>query len=326
MVVVSVPSDPPSTPISTASLPSVPLTESSSPDTPLEMSGFLPTNWIQHLLHCALMILTILGFCKLQGALRSTNWDPNLSKIDPIDQYGFWGTVCLYGVRVFAVLTVPQLAFNLIGLLFYNVFPGKVTLKGSPILAPLINLRIVTRGDYPELVRNNVVRNIRTMVDAGLENYMVEVVTDKSIGLPEGRRIREVVVPKHYKTSTGALFKARALHYCLEDGINELSDNDWIVHLDEETLLTPNSVRGIVNFVLDGKHQFGQGLITYGNGRVVNWITTLADSGRVSDDMGKLRLQFRKFRKPLFSFKGSYVVSQVSESTLLFVLIIVATS
>lgn len=87
---------------------------------------------------------------------------------------------------------------------------------------------------------------------------------------------------------------------------------DWIVHLDEETLLTDNSVRGILNFVLDGKHQFGQGLITYANEEVVNWITTLADSFRVADDMGKLRAQMLLFHKPILSWKGSYVVTQVS--------------
>ena len=54
------------------------------------------------------------------------------------------------------------------------------------------------------------------------------------------------------------MFKARALQYCLEEDIHNLSDDDWIVHLDEETLLTDASVRGILNFVLDGKHQFGQ--------------------------------------------------------------------
>jgi egghead protein (zeste-white 4 protein) len=63
---------------------------------------------------------------------------------------------------------------------------------------------------------------------------------------------------------------------------------------------------------LDGKHQFGQGLITYANEDVVNWVTTLADSFRVADDMGKLQLQFSMFHKPLFSWKGSYVVTQVS--------------
>lgn len=179
------------------------------------------------------------------------------------------------------------------------------------MLAPFICIRVVTRGDYPDLVKSNVLRNINTCLDTGLENFLVEVVTDKALNLAKHRRIREIVVPKDYQTKSGALFKSRALQYCLEDSVNVLNNNDWVVHLDEETLLTENSVRGIINFVLDGKHQFGQGLITYANENVVNWLTTLADSFRVSDDMGKLRLQFKMFHKPFFSWKGSYVVTQV---------------
>lgn len=99
--------------------------------------------------------------------------------------------------------------------------------------------------------------------------------------------------------------QARALQYCLEADVNILGDNDWIVHLDEETLLTSRSIHGIMNFVSDGRHQFGQGLITYANEEVVNWWTTLADTFRVAEDMGKLRCQFYLFHKPLFSWKGS---------------------
>ena len=50
--------------------------------------------------------------------------------------------------------------------------------------------------------------------------------------------------------------------------INTLNDEDWVVHLDEETILTEGSVNGIVNFVCDGRHQFGQGMITYANEEV----------------------------------------------------------
>ena len=32
-----------------------------------------------------------------------------------------------------------------------------------------------------------------------------------------------------------------------------------------------------------GKHEFGQGLITYANEEIVNWVTTLADSFRVAE-------------------------------------------
>lgn len=45
-----------------------------------------------------------------------------------------------------------------------------------------------------------------------------------------------------FSTKNGAKFKARALQFCLEDDVNILRDEDWIVHLDEETLLSENAV------------------------------------------------------------------------------------
>lgn len=71
------------------------------------------------------------------------------------------------------------------------------------------------------------------------------------------------MVPSTYRTKTGALNKSRALQYCLEDETNFLDDDDWIIHLDEETQLTDDSVRGILNFMSEGNCEFGQGLITY---------------------------------------------------------------
>ena len=37
----------------------------------------------------------------------------------------------------------------------------------------------------------------------------------------------------------------------------------------------------------------------------------MADSFRVADDMGKLRCQLKYFNKPLFGWKGSYVICNV---------------
>lgn len=264
---------------------------------------------IKHCLHCAFLIFFILIFLICAGIINIGGEDKKY--VDPIETYGLLGTLVLYLLRLLTLLTIPQVIFNFGGLVLFNAFPGTVKLKGSPLLAPFICIRVVTRGDFPELVRNNVTRNMNLCIEVGMENFMIEVVTDKAIGLPQHRRVREVVVPPDYKTKTGALFKARALQYCLEDDMNILADTDWIVHLDEETLLTANSIRGIINFVSDGQHQFGQGLITYANEQVVNWLTTLADTFRVADDMGKLRMQFNMFHKPLFSWKGSYVVTQV---------------
>ncbi|KHJ77369.1 hypothetical protein OESDEN_23011 [Oesophagostomum dentatum] len=77
---------------------------------------------------------------------------------------------------------------------------------------------------------------------------LFQVVTDKAIHLPPQPRVREVVVPTSYRTKSGAKFKARALQYCLEDDVNILQNNDWIVHLDEETLLTTNAVSSFLLF------------------------------------------------------------------------------
>lgn len=267
----------------------------------------------KHVLHCALLIVVIFVFEIWTGGIKLSVKTQQSFEFDPWQRYGYFWCLVLYLLRILTFLPFPQVLFNFIGLTCYNAFPDKVTLKGSPLLAPYLCIRVVTRGDYAQLVKENVFRNIARCNEAGLENYIVEVVTDKRIGLPAHRRIREVVVPSDYRTKSGALFKARALQYCLEDGVNMLADNDYIVHLDEETLLTENSLRGILNFTFDGKHQFGQGLITYANEPVVNWITTLADSFRVADDMGKLRLQLSLFHKPILSWKGSYVVTQVSD-------------
>ncbi|KAG5683469.1 hypothetical protein PVAND_012747 [Polypedilum vanderplanki] len=267
------------------------------------------TSTAKHILHCIALGVVITFFLFSSGAIKTS--DDDYLAIDPWEEYGTFMTIFLYTIRSISILILPQMLCNFLGLVCFNAFPDKVVLKGSPLLAPFICIRVVTRGDFADLVKANVMRNMNTCLDTGLENFLIEVVTDKAVNLPKHRRIREIVVPKDYKTKSGALFKARALQYCLEDNVNVLNPNDWIVHLDEETILTENSVRGITNFVLDGKHPFGQGLITYANESIVNIFTTLADSFRVSDDMGKLRFQFKVFHKPPFSWKGSYVVTQL---------------
>ncbi|WAR24957.1 BRE3-like protein [Mya arenaria] len=121
--------------------------------------------------------------------------------------------------------------------------------------------------------------------------------------------IHETVVPKDYVTKHGTRFKARALNYCLENHVNHLAVNDWIVHLDKETILTKESIEGVVHFVTEGAADIGQGPIIYASGHVVqNWVTTLADCIRLALDYSLFRFQFSYLHKPIFGFKGSYIV------------------
>lgn len=219
-------------------------------------------------------------------------------------------------IQYLVLLSLPQIISNFLGLILFNAFPGRINIKNQcnlplkSVNLPHLCFRVVTRGLFPDLVQSNLTKNYITCIDAGLNNFSIEIVTDKELNLNYGdtNRIRQLVVPSSYKTSTNAMFKARALQFALENSL--MKDGEYIVHLDEETLVTKNVVNGVINFALDGQHAFGQGLITYANQEIVNWVTTLADSFRVADDMGKLRFQFYAFHKPLFGWKGSFVVTK----------------
>jgi egghead protein (zeste-white 4 protein) len=266
----------------------------------------------RHVIHvCCFLIFTFVFEILAGGIIISST--PVLSGNvieNPIEYYGLFLTIIIYFIRLLSLLPLPLVICHTCGLLFYNIFPDRPDLQNSPLLGPQIRIRVVTRGDYPELVRTNVKRNLETCAKVGLNNFQIEIVTDKPIsisGLPTNM-VREVVVPSDYRTKTGALYKSRALQYALEPDVNQLSSEDYIVHLDEETLLTENSVRGILNFVHANEYDIGQGLITYANETIVNYITTLADSMRVGVDLGCLRFCLKKFHQSPFLFKGSFVV------------------
>ena len=277
------------------------------------------TSRTKHMVQSSCLLAWIFLFCYHTEGIR---FGPHpVDSIDPWLTYGTPVTILVILLRLLSLLALPQTLFNLVGLLTINTFPDKSSFKSSPLLSPFICVRVVTRGLYPNLVKKTVRSNLNTLLDAGLENFVIQVVTDNPLQLAGDKRVLETLVDSTYQTKSGALNKARALQFCLEEDKNIVSDEDWIVHLDEETLLTDASVRGILNFISTGKHSFGQGLITYANNppqfssvakRIQNRICTVADSFRVADDLGKLRCQLTYFNKPLFGWKGSYVVCNVS--------------
>lgn len=204
--------------------------------------------------------------------------------------------------------------------------------KPSNVMKFCLYLRYVTRGQNRRLVAENVKRAVQIFDKCKLPRRMwrIEVVTDQSVGLNEHRKdgIVELVVPKEFSCSTGALYKARALNYAIKASDARL--HDWIVHLDEETRFDADCIHAILvhcsrettkTFVkrIQRWPRVGQGLILYGNwlvddsleetsgGDAGNWITTLADCGRVADDCGRYRLQY-EYGDALIGMHGSFVV------------------
>ncbi|CAF0754459.1 unnamed protein product [Rotaria sordida] len=269
----------------------------------------------RHIIHVCCFIIFIFVFEIIAGGINIFPLNKISSNLivlisNPIEYYGLLLTIIIYFIRLLSLLPLPLVICHTCGLILYNIFPDRPELLNSPLLGPKIRIRVVTRGDYPDLVNTNVKRNLETCAKVGLDNFQIEIVTDKYINLHNLpiNMVRQVVVPDTYRTKSGALYKSRALQYALEPDVNQLSSDDFIVHLDEETLLTENCIRGILNFVNSNEYDIGQGLITYANETIVNHITTLADSMRVGVDLGCLRFCLKKFHRPPFLFKGSFVV------------------
>ncbi|CAI9725772.1 Hypothetical predicted protein [Octopus vulgaris] len=261
------------------------------------------------LLHCLMVSLLLfiiaVSIFQASGMIGAITAPP----AEVLSSYKTSSLLILYLLRLMTLMPLPLTLFNFAGIVSFNTFPRKPKLRGSTLFGPFICFRVVTKGLFPKLVRSNVTKNLEICSQLGFDNFVFEVVTDEAVQLPKLPRVRELIVPNEYRSSKGTLYKARALNYCLEEGINYLNDNDWIVHLDEETLLTESSLVGIINFINEGKHDFGQGVITYADGEIVNWLTTLSDVVRVGMDYGMLRFCLKFLHKPVFSWKGSFIVS-----------------
>jgi hypothetical protein len=78
--------------------------------------------------------------------------------------------------------------------------------------------------------------------------------------------------------------------------------------LDEETHVLESAVLGIFHFTSANKNPIGQGLITYGKGRVVSWLNTLLDSGRVQSYVCSLFFNLKYYKNGVTNFNGAFFV------------------
>jgi hypothetical protein len=156
--------------------------------------------------------------------------------------------------------------------------------------------------------------------------YEIEIVTD--IEVPEENRIpatngsiHYLEVPKDYKENTELKYKARALQYRLEqrtdrlnrDKIDWQNSGVWVLHLDEESVITSQAIIGIKdfirNYIKESKRAIGQGEILYNSYNYGNNILiTAMDSLRTGDDLGRFRFQYKFWHKPVAGMHGSYVL------------------
>lgn len=122
--------------------------------------------------------------------------------------------------------------------------------------------------------------------------------------------------PKNF-TTANSKYKARALEWYRQT--MRYTEYDWILHLDEESVIDDHSVKATLDFIRYEKdYTWGQGVILYNQYRYwTNWIFTVADAIRVGDDLARFHLQFDFLHSPLFGAHGSFLLTNgVVENTI----------
>jgi hypothetical protein len=160
----------------------------------------------------------------------------------------------------------------------------------------------VSRGDNATALTRSIVATEQLLMRFNI-THRIDVVTDmpveKEISQPDSL-VKFHLVPSGYTTVNQAKWKARALHYVVEQHRDDelmiqKSLPTWVLHLDEESQLTESAIAGIAEFINNptNSEKIGQGEIkynahNYGSHLLLTW----ADSIRSGDDLGRFRFQY----------------------------------
>ncbi|MEU7280303.1 glycosyltransferase family 2 protein [Streptomyces sp. NPDC045431] len=131
--------------------------------------------------------------------------------------------------------------------------------------------------------------------------------------------IRVVAVPKAYETPNGTRFKARANHYAheLRIGEGEALDDVWVLHMDDDTGVGPDTAAALAQFVNrqrragDQAKHMAQGILAYPRENAVNRFTWLADAVRPADDIARFRA-FTGLGTPVAGVHGELLLLRAS--------------
>lgn len=182
----------------------------------------------------------------------------------------------------------------------------------------------VSRGQNQETLRRATAQTQAALDSLGVR-YAIESVTDLEVAPiyrlePTTGKHYYYVVPREYETTQRTRFKARALQYLLEQRTKRLNgqENDgnvWVLHMDEESIIAPESVLGIQEFIAqyDLRHTagaIGQGEILYNSCRYgKSPIIEAIDAMRPGADLGRFRIQYRLWHAPVFGTHGSFILT-----------------
>jgi cellulose synthase/poly-beta-1,6-N-acetylglucosamine synthase-like glycosyltransferase len=129
------------------------------------------------------------------------------------------------------------------------------------IHSPFITFQVTTKGGT-DVVQSTVHAVHGSCYSIGFSGYAVNVVTDNPDDRYEGAMM--VYVPESYQPKH-ARYKGRALQYAMLRRASRglAHDKDWVMLLDEESKVTTQTVKSILQFIDQEKGLIGEGPILY---------------------------------------------------------------
>ncbi|KAJ3378378.1 hypothetical protein HDU84_007621 [Entophlyctis sp. JEL0112] len=227
-----------------------------------------------------------------------------LGKLQSYDDYYLWNTGCYW--KIGWLLPLPYTLICLFGLILPYRTPKFLNYAAEGIKKRrLDNLYIVTvtKGDNKEAVMR--AWDAHRHLEAFHPAVRVHVLTDEPYFF-DG--INCYTCPKNYATANSK-YKARALEWYRQT--MKFTEHDWILHLDEESVIDDESVKRVLEFIWYQKdYHFGQGVILYNQYKYwSNWVFTVGDAIRVGDDLSRFQLQYTYFHRPIFGAHGSFLLN-----------------
>jgi hypothetical protein len=124
---------------------------------------------------------------------------------------------------------------------------------------PYLIFQITTKGNIP-IVQESVDRVNSVCEEIGYKKFEVWVLTDAEEKFQD---CRTVTVPENF--SCDAIYKGRALQYGVEIRKAEKRNTDelYIFHLDDESLISKQTLCSALSFLEDSPTPISEGLIVY---------------------------------------------------------------
>lgn len=218
----------------------------------------------------------------------------------------YWNISCWY--KMCWLFALPYTISSFIGLALFRT-NSVIINDNKKVKEKTLYILTVSKGTNPDSVIRalNDMSYIKDDLKINSINVIYYLVVDEPCDVVyHDYGIKIVVVPNTFGTKY-AKYKARALEYFRK--YIQLKNEDWILHLDEESVLKKSDLHQCIEFILEDKYKWGQGVILYNSYQYFqNILLTVLDAIRVGDDLARFTLQYSILHKPVFGAHGSFLL------------------